>query len=141
MTPKTAAMQEAAAQAVIAMIDDCWERIVVNYEMDRTPEGRVVDTVIFYITAEPDGSLRKTSVRVASDGMDDCFIELADTMAREGEMWGSCDLVVDSNGEYSFKFDYAPPRRINGIFDHASMGRFANYLDTYRAERAGAGFA
>ena len=30
------------------MIDDRWERIVVNYEMDRTPEGRVLDSVIFY---------------------------------------------------------------------------------------------
>ncbi|MGI4977113.1 MAG: hypothetical protein ACRYG6_09240 [Janthinobacterium lividum] len=138
MNPKTIAMQDAAAQALVAMIDDHWERIGVNYEMDRTPEGRVLDSVIFYITADPDGSLRKTSVRLASDEMNDRIIELADAMAQDGETWGSCDLVVDSNGKYGFKFDYAPPRRINGVFDDASMGRFDTYLDTYRVERAAA---
>ena len=139
MTPKTVAMQDAAAQAVVAMISDRCERIVVNSEMDRTAKGRVLGHVILCITAEPDGSPKETSVRVASDEMNDRFIELADAMARDGETWGSCDLVIDSNGKHDFKFDHAPPRRINGTFDHLSMGRFDNYLDTYRAERTGAG--
>ena len=132
-------MQDAAAQAVAAMISDRWERIVVNHEMDRTAEGRVLDHVIFCVTAEPDGSLKETSVRVASDEMNDRLVELADAMARDGGTWGSCDLVIDSSGKHDLKFDHAPPRRINGISDHLSMGRFDDHLDTDRAERTGAG--
>ena len=129
-------MQAAAALAVVAMIDDCWERIMVNYEMQRTSEGRILDTVIFYIAAESDGSLEETSVRVAPDGVNARFIELADAVAQEGEPWGTCDFVIDLNGTYDVRFDDAPPRRINGIFDYKSLDRFDDCLDTYRAERA-----
>lgn len=50
-----------------------------------------------------------------------------------GTRWGTCDLVVDQPGKFSFSYD--PPKRINGMFDDDSMGRFDRYLETYEAER------
>ena len=136
MNPSIAALQARVAQAVTDRIEDDWERIFVNYEMKLTDEGRVVDYVIFYIRALEGGEFEKISVRGGSDAIDDAFIALADTMARDGERWGSCDFLVDADGRYKFNFSYEPPKRIEGVLDHSSYGRFREYLDQYRAERA-----
>jgi hypothetical protein len=137
MTPRTLELQKAIAQAVVNAIREPWERIVVNFEMEQTDEGRVIDYRAFYISATKDGDFSKTSVRVLPDEVDDRFIELNDAMLEsEGSRWGICDLVIDRSGKYNFKFDYEPPKRIRGVFDESSMGRFDKYLDTYRAERA-----
>jgi hypothetical protein len=47
-------------------------------------------------------------------------------------------MVVDRPGRFRFSFSYDPPKRINGIFDDDSMGRFDRYLERYKAERSGA---
>jgi hypothetical protein len=43
---------------------------------------------------------------------------------------------VDQQGKFRFSFSCDPPKRINGIYDDDSMGRFNRYLETYEAERA-----
>jgi hypothetical protein len=59
-----------------------------------------------------------------------------DAMRRaNGEPWGTCDLVVDQPGHFNFSFSYGPPKRINGVFDEVSVGRFGHYLETYKADR------
>jgi hypothetical protein len=45
-------------------------------------------------------------------------------------------LVEDRPGKFRFSFSYDPPKRISGIYDDDSMGRFDRYLETYEAERA-----
>lgn len=129
-------LQKSLAQEMANTVRDPWERIVVNYEMLTTDEGREVDYCAFYISAT-DGDFRETSLRVLPETVDDLFIQLNDLMAKtENSRWGSCDFVIDRSGQYKFNFDYNAPKRINGVFDEQSQGRFDKYLDTYRAERA-----
>ena len=136
MNPRLALLQAKLAQAVADRIDDTWERIFVNYEMKLTDEGRLVDYIIFYIKVRPDGELEKVSVRGGSEAINDAYIALADAMAQDGERWGSCDFALDAGGKYKFKFSYDPPKRLDGVLDHSSYGRFRDYLEQYRAERA-----
>ena len=103
--------------------------------MQLTHEGCVVDHILFYIKAKPDGDYEEVSFPRASDAIKDAFIELANTMARDSTRWGSCDVFVDADGTYDFKFSYDPPERITGHFE-ASFDRFNLCLDRYRAERA-----
>jgi hypothetical protein len=42
---------------------------------------------------------------------------------------------VDQPGKFGFSFSYDPPKRMNGVFDDESMGRFDRYLESYKAER------
>ena len=130
MSATTRILQENLVDALIAFIDDDWERIVMNYESQLADQGRVVDYILFYIKATPDGDYEDVSFPRASDEINDAFIELADTIAREGERWGSCDVVVDADGRYDLSFCYDPPDRITGRLD--AFRRF----DSYRAERA-----
>ena len=136
MNSSMAGLQARVAQAVADRIEDDWERIFVNYEMRLTDEGRLVDYVLFYIKALEGGELEKVSVRGGSDAIDDAYIALADAMARDGERWGSCDFTLDADGRFNFRFSYDPPKRLDGVLDHSSYGRFREYLDQYRAERA-----
>ena len=53
-----------------------------------------------------------------------------------GDRWGTCDPVVDKSGEFRFKLSYDRPKRINGVFDDDSLGRFNRYLESYKAEHA-----
>jgi hypothetical protein len=136
MSPQLLELQKSLAQAVSDAMREPWERIVVNYEMLTTDEGREVDCCAFYISAAG-GDFRETSLRALPDAVDDLFIQLNDLMAKtETARWGTCDLVIDRSGRHEFNFDYAAPRRINGVFDALSQGRFDCYLDTYRTERA-----
>ena len=134
MNDNTVNLQRSVVNALIGYVDDDWERIVMNYEMQMADEGRVLDYVFFYIKAKQGGDYEKVSFRSTSDEINDAFIALADTMAKDGGRWGSCDVFVDADGKYDFKFSYDPPERINGQFD--SCDRFASYLDQYRTERA-----
>ncbi|WP_158932223.1 immunity protein YezG family protein [Acidisphaera sp. S103] len=128
-------LQKSLARAVSDAMQESWERIVVNYEMLTTDEGREVDYCAFYISAAG-GDFQETSLRTLPDAVDDLFIQLNDLMAKtENERWGTCDLVIDRSGQYKFNFDYAAPRRVNGIFDEQSQGRFDRYLETYKTDR------
>ena len=51
-------LQKALAQAVANGVREKWERIVVNYEMQTTDEGREVDYCAFYISTA-DGDFRE----------------------------------------------------------------------------------
>ena len=128
-------LQKSLAQAVSNAVSEPWERIVVNYEMLATGEGREVDYCAFYISTAG-GVFHQTGLRILPDAVDVLFIQLNDLMAKtETARWSTCDLVIDRTGRYKFDFDYAAPRRINGIFDEQSQGRFDCYLETYEAER------
>jgi hypothetical protein len=140
MTPATLELQKQIAQGLVQAMTEPWERIVVNFEMDTTPEGRVVDYRFFYISPSTGGDFKKTSIIALPKAVTENFIALNDAMlASEGARWGICDTFVDRSGKYNFKYDYGAPKRIRGVFDESSMGRFDKYLDTYRAERAAGG--
>jgi hypothetical protein len=140
MTQATLELHKQIAQGLVKAMTEPWERIVVNFEMDTTPEGRVVDYRFFYISPSTDGDFKKTSVIALPKEVTEHFIGLNDAMLEsEGARWGICDMLVDRSRKYNFKYDYGSPKRIRGVFDESSMGRFDKYLDTYLAERAAGG--
>ena len=130
-------LQDQIAQDLVDAMRKPWERIVVNLEMEITEEGPVVNYLYFYISKRLLGGFKETEVDELPDEVSDKFKELNDAVLENaGNRWGICDLVIEGTGECKFTYDYGKPKRLNGILDESSYGRFNNYLDTYRAERA-----
>ena len=131
-------LQKKIVSALAHSIDGAWERIMVNYEMQEEDGGLTEDRRGFYIVLDGAGGYRKVGL-VFDSAVKDLFRALRETMqSSEGQGWGTCDLVIDQPGRFRFNFSYDPPKRINGVFDDESMGRFDRYLDAYKAERTGA---
>jgi hypothetical protein len=131
-------LQEAIVAALVRDISGGWERIVVNYEMQEDDGGLVEERRGLYISQDAEQALDMNAVAF-SPGLKDLFRRLNEEMQRtKGMRWGTCDMVVDRPGRFRFSFSYDPPKRINGIFDDDSMGRFDRYLERYKAERSGA---
>lgn len=130
-------LQRAIVTALAGAIPERWERIVVNYEMLETEGGMAHDRLAFYITTGPAGDLRDVDLAIDST-VGELFARMNDELLRTaGRRWGSCDLVIDPPGRFLFRLSYEPPRRLNGVFDEESYGRFGpRYLEAYRAERA-----
>jgi hypothetical protein len=130
-------LQKKIVVALARGIDAPWERIVVNYEMQAEDGGLTEDRRGFYVAPDGVGGFHKGSLTFDTT-VKTLFRDLRDEMQRsEGQGWGTCDLVIDQPGKFRFNFSYEPPKRINGVFDDESMGRFDRYLETYKAERAG----
>jgi hypothetical protein len=126
-------LQKAIVAGLARGIPGAWERIVVNYEMQEEDGGLTEDRRAFYIAKDAAGNLRKAEL-VFSPEVKAMFRQMNDEIKRsEGERWGTCDLEVDPPGKFRFSFSYDPPKRINGVFDDDSMGRFDRYLETYKA--------
>jgi len=130
-------LQEAIVTSLARAIPQAWERIVVNYEMEEQEGGAIIHNRLgFYIAKDAGGNLHKAELRVGSE-VEDMFRDMSDEFQRTvGERWGTCDLVVDPPGKFRFDFAYDPPKRINGVLDDDSYGRFGRYLETYKAECA-----
>ncbi len=136
MDQATINLQEAIVTTLARGIPGAWERIVVNYEMQEEDGGLTEDRRGFYITKDATGDFRKGELAFSSE-VKALFRQMNDKIHQtEGHRWGTCDLVVDQSGKFRFNFSYDPPKRINGVFDDDSMGRFDRYLETYKAERA-----
>lgn len=130
-------LQKKIVVALARSVSEPWERIVVNYEMQEEDGGLTEDRRGFSIATDGAGGYRKATLTFDATAKD-LFRALQQEMQRsEGKGWGTCDLVVDQPGRFRFNFSYDPPKRINGVFDEESMGRFDRYLETYAAERGG----
>ncbi|MCL2716843.1 MAG: hypothetical protein FWD68_20360 [Alphaproteobacteria bacterium] len=130
-------LQDQIAQNLVDAMSEPWERIVVNLEMEMTAEGPIVNYLYFYISQLSDGDFKETEVDDLPNEADNKFRALNDAVLENaGNRWGICDLVIEKTGKYKFKYDYGQPKRLNNILDESSYGRFNNYLDAFRAERA-----
>jgi Protein of unknown function, DUF600 len=135
MNETTMNLQRAIVTALARDLPDAWERIVVNYEIQEEDGGLTEDRLGFYIAKDAAGGFRESELAFTPE-VKRLFREMNDEVQRsEGERWGTCDLVVDQPGKFKFSFSYDRPKRINGVFDDESMGRFDRYLETYNAER------
>jgi hypothetical protein len=129
-------LQKAIMTALTRGIPDAWERIVVNCEMQEEDDGSTEDRLGLYIAKGPTGDLRESEL-VFSPEVRAMFREMNNEIKRTtGDRWGTCDPVVDKSGEFRFKLSYDRPKRINGVFDDDSLGRFNRYLESYKAEHA-----
>ena len=123
------------------MIPRPWERIVVNYETT-FEDGPDSDYCFFYVARSDAGDLEIDDDLPLTNAVEDMFFELNDALfASTKSRWGICDLIINSDGHYDFSFDYGPAKRLNGVLDDSSLGRFDNYLESYKAELAAAGKA
>lgn len=129
-------LQKAIVTVLTRGIPDAWERIVVNCEMQEEDDGSTEDRLGLYIAKGPTGDLRESEL-VFSPEVRAMFREMNNEIKRTtGDRWGTCDPVVDKSGEFRFKLSYDRPKRINGVFDDDSLGRFNRYLESYKAEHA-----
>lgn len=50
----------------------------------------------------------------------------------EQRRWTVFDLEIDADPpEFRINFGYDSPKRVNGVNDHQSLGRFQDYLQTW----------
>jgi hypothetical protein len=127
-------LQKAIVIALARDISGGWERIVVNYEIQEEDGGLIEDRLGFYISQDASRAPATNTLRFGPE-VKELFRELNEEMQRTaGAHWGTRP-VVDKPGKFKFSFSYDPPKRVNGVFDDDSMGRFDRYLETYEAER------
>lgn len=105
-----------------------WARFVLNCELRDLEDGSPdASFILFTVVRGEDGSEADQSVLLAEEEtrvIQDLRKRMSET---SGGTWGTMDLEVDKDGTYRIDFDYGPPRRLNGIFDHQSIGRFNDY--------------
>lgn len=119
--------------AIDDAVDEDWERIAVNYEMEYDGDALTEDRIGAAILRDADGTLRQVQVPFTEEAKA-LFRRLSDAvLARDGQRPGAVDLLMDASGKYRFNFDFNPPRRINGQMDERAM-RLARYVDHYRAD-------
>jgi len=97
--------------------------------------------MFFLVVQNAAGELAvNNDLRHLSFAINEMFFELNNSLfVTGGSHREICDLTIDVDGTYSFKFDYGSPKRLNGIFDGSSYDHFINYLVIYKAELANAG--
>jgi hypothetical protein len=117
-----------------------WERIVVNHEtlLDRA-DGQA-STMAFAVARGGEGGAHELVdfrlSRAARDGLKRLHAAMA---AREGEHWAVCDLTIEADGAYDYRFaDESALHRL-GPAGQARDTRFDGYLERYLLELKGAG--
>lgn len=110
-----------------------WARLLGNWEA-AVVDGEV--TLNWVTTAVVNGGDRWLYGQVGYDE------ELYDAVQRLNELsaegggtrWTTFDLRLDPDGTIEVGFGYDPPKRMQGIHDEESLGRFETYLDIWVAE-------
>ena len=111
----------------LATLPHGWEHAAVNYEQGpEDPAGSLgppTNYLAIYLARQANGELNLMSIRALPPAML-LFQRLHLVMADAEATWGSADLTLAAAGDYELRFDYAPPKRLSGIHDEASYGRF-----------------
>ena len=88
-------------------------------------------SISFAIARAPHGPLEKVSFGLSADA-EEAFMRINRIMqAQKGDYWSTCQMMVERDGRYDFKFDYGPPYRLSGNLNDT---RYRDYLDRYAAE-------
>ncbi|MEH2521893.1 hypothetical protein V1279_007466 [Bradyrhizobium sp. AZCC 1610] len=97
-----------------------WKRIGVNLEL-LIEHGKRMSVQAIAIAHRPGGPLEDLSFRL-SPATKQKFIDLAKAMGQEGkDRWAVCDLKIERDGRYDFRFSYDPPPRLNGNLLHSPL--------------------
>lgn len=138
-TPQSAGLDEqqeliqTIVQRFAAIAPDGWARLAGNWEAYRDDDGRL--TLNYITVAIVNGGHEWLYGQVGYDHvLYDAVIELNERMAGGDEQrrWTVFDLEVDADPpEFRVDFGYGTPKRVNGIDDHESIGRFRDYLQTW----------
>jgi len=113
-------MQNTIVILLAKTITESWDLAVINIEIDVVDGQRNEDCLALLYSLHIDGWKRK-GFDFPYDGYD-LFVNLRDLMKKpEAEDWTISTLEISSSGKYRFSFSYAPPPRLNGIFDDNAM--------------------
>lgn len=114
---------------------DGWLRMVLNCEAQVDSSlGLVLNGKQFAVTTTSDGPSREQMS--FDDDLSDCIRALhsAQSSGPGAEPWTVLDVELDVDGGHRVDFGYGAPKRINGVRDHESFGRFKTYVEDHRAE-------
>ena len=124
---------ETIVQRFAAIAPDGWARLAGNWEAYRDDDGRL--TLNYITVAIVNGGHEWLYGQVGFDSvLYDAVMALNERMAGDDEQrrWTVFDLEVDADpAEFRVDFGYGVPKRVNGIDDHESIGRFRDYLQTW----------
>jgi hypothetical protein len=138
MNQQVVEKQKAVVIAVARAMQSDWRRIVCSYEVEETESSRVQNTIVGFVHNES-GILLNDSLPEVPNAIKTAFYELRAAMSQpKGQAWNSAEVVIEQDGNYKFSFSYDAPKRINGIFDEDSNGKFSRLAQTYKAERESA---
>jgi hypothetical protein len=119
--------------AIARSVPEGWEQIAASYEVEDQPDTRVQNSVVAYVWQDG-GSYKSGSVEDIPDSVDAAFWALNEAMADpERGRWSTGNVTIKADGSYDFKFSYDPPKRINGVWDDESFGKYNDYAAFYTA--------
>lgn len=101
--------QKNVVQEVAGLVGPGWEKITVNIEIDDV-EGEIVvspEADVWY-----DGSADELRLDIVARNS---FKKLREVMAqndKENRAWTICDLEIQNDGQFKFKFSYDEPPRL-----------------------------
>ncbi|MBZ9560087.1 MULTISPECIES: immunity protein YezG family protein [unclassified Modicisalibacter] len=101
--------QETAIQEIALLAPHKWDKIQLNIEIDDIEGELVISPKGTFLIDDESHELRL--------GVDatNAFKELRKVMTqndREGRAWTICDLEIQNDGQYNFKFSYDEPPRL-----------------------------
>lgn len=135
--PAGLAEQEELIQNVIqhfsAIAPQGWARLHGNWEAHHDDHGTLTLNYITVAIVAGDGDWLYGQIAYDHD-LYHAVLDLNQRMTGHDEQhrWTTFDLEIDAEPPaYRVDFDYDPPKRVNGIDDHQSTGRFRDYLQTW----------
>lgn len=113
-------LQNNAVRCFANAVNENWDHLVVSFETAEL-DGVPTQNTIALAFAKENGKWRRISV-IAPYECCNALVELSKAMKKDGDKtWGSCTLEIDSSGNYRYSFSYEIPKRLNGVFDDASL--------------------
>ncbi|HEY9412174.1 MAG TPA: hypothetical protein VIP77_21530 [Jiangellaceae bacterium] len=133
------AVYEEQIQRIVRRFDaiapEGWVRLAGNWETYQEADDLALNYVTLAVVAS-DGGWGAGQLGYDEDLYDE-VLALNEVMAKgDGRRWTVLDLEIDAEpAEFRVQFGYNPPKRVNGVLDDESFGRFERYLESWVAER------
>lgn len=112
-----------------------WVRLAGNWESYQDADDDLALNYITIAVVASEGGWGAGQLGYDEDLYDE-VLALNEVMAEgDGRRWTVLDLEIDAEpAEYRVQFGYDTPKRVNGVLDDESFGRFERYLSSWVAE-------
>lgn len=133
------AVYEEQIQRIVRRFDaiapEGWVRLAGNWESYQDADDGLALNYITLAVVASDGGWGAGQLGYDEDLYDE-VLALNEAMAEgDARRWTVLDLEIDAEpAEFRVQFGYDPPKRVNGVLDDESFGRFERYLESWVAE-------
>ena len=133
------AVYEEQIQRIVRRFDaiapEGWVRLAGNWETNQEADDALALNYITLAVVASDGGWGAGQLGYDEELYDE-VLALNEVMAEgDGRRWTVLDLEIDAApAEFRVQFGYDAPKRVNGVLDDESYGRFERYLESWVTE-------